>query len=104
MRVVVTNPPYIAESEVEDLPPEVAQHEPRAALVSGPTGMEAIERIVADAATWLEADGALVVELAPHQADAARALARHAGYNDVRIVADLADRDRVLVAEAPRAT
>ena len=103
LRVVVTNPPYISESEVGDLAPEVAHHEPRGALVSGPTGMEAIERIVSDAVTWLEGDGALVLELAPHQADAAQALARSAGYADVRIVPDLAGSDRVLVAESPRA-
>jgi release factor glutamine methyltransferase len=103
LRVVVSNPPYISESEIDDLAPEVAHHEPRGALVSGPTGLEAIERIVADSVTWLEADGALVLELAPHQADAARALARGAGFASVRIVPDLAGRDRVLVAEGPRA-
>src|SRR6185369_8211237 len=46
LRVVVANPPYIAEDEVPDLAPEVAHHEPRLALVSGPSGLEAIERII----------------------------------------------------------
>ena len=69
LRVVATNPPYVAEHEVADLPPEVAHHEPIGALVSGPTGVEAITRIIADAPAWLEADGTLVCELAPHQAD-----------------------------------
>jgi release factor glutamine methyltransferase len=98
LRMVVTNPPYVAEPEVDDLPPEVALHEPRRALVSGPTGLEAIERIVADAITWLEPGGFIVVELAPHQAEAASVLARAAGFDAVRVERDLTGRDRVLVA------
>jgi methylase of polypeptide subunit release factors len=42
--------------------------------------------------------GGLVVEIAPHQAEAARDLARGAGYRDVEVVADLTGRDRVLIA------
>jgi release factor glutamine methyltransferase len=98
LRIVVTNPPYIAEHEVDDLPPEVVRHEPRDALVSGPTGLEAIERIVAEAPEWLEPDGVLVVEVDANRADAARALAVEAGFSDVRIDRDLTGRDRVLVA------
>jgi release factor glutamine methyltransferase len=97
-RVVVTNPPYIAEHEVDSLPPEVALHEPRLALVSGPTGLEAIERILGEATAWLEPGGALVVELAPHQAPTAAEVARSVGFAAVRVERDLAGRDRVLVA------
>ena len=43
LRVVVSNPPYVAEHEVADLPADVADWEPRRALVSGPSGLEAIE-------------------------------------------------------------
>jgi release factor glutamine methyltransferase len=99
LRLVVSNPPYVAEHEVRDLPPDVADWEPHLALVSGPSGLEAIETIVAEAPAWLDPDGSvLVVELAPHQADAARALAEATGFDAVDIVRDLADRDRALVA------
>jgi release factor glutamine methyltransferase len=98
LRVVVSNPPYVSEAEVRDLPPEVVDHEPRAALVSGPTGMEAIEHLLQEAVHWLETGGGLVIEIAPHQAEAARDLARDAGYEDVEVIADLTGRDRVLVA------
>jgi release factor glutamine methyltransferase len=98
LRVVVTNPPYVAQHEVEDLPPEVAQHEPMRALVGGDTGLEQITRIVADAPDWLEPDGTLVCEIAPHQAEATTALARDAGFADVAVRRDLTGRDRVLVA------
>jgi release factor glutamine methyltransferase len=43
--VVVSNPPYVAADD--PLPPEVADWEPHEALVSGPTGLEALERIIA---------------------------------------------------------
>jgi release factor glutamine methyltransferase len=98
LRVVATNPPYVAEHEVADLPPEVAHHEPIGALVSGPTGVEAITRIIADAPAWLEADGTLVCELAPHQANLAIDAAREAGFTEVRVRHDLTARPRVLVA------
>jgi release factor glutamine methyltransferase len=101
LRMVVSNPPYVTERELDDLPPEVVRYEPRDALVSGATGLEAIELIVAGAPLWLEPRGALVVEIAPARADAARALARDAGLVDVSVERDLTGRDRVLVAHRP---
>jgi len=102
LRVIVSNPPYVAEHEVADLPRDVAEWEPRAALVSGPTGYEALEVLVADAPGWLDpAGGALVLELAPHQAERAHELAIEAGFVDVRVDHDLVGRARVLVARVP---
>jgi methylase of polypeptide subunit release factors len=54
----------------------------------------------AEALEWLGRPGIVVVELAPHQADAATALARRLGYGDVRVERDLAMRRRALVARA----
>ena len=67
--LVVSNPPYVGADE--ELPAEVADWEPVGALVSGPTGLEGIEAVVAGAAGWLARPGAVVVEIAPHQADEA---------------------------------
>jgi release factor glutamine methyltransferase len=98
--VIVSNPPYVAEFEVEDLPDEVRAWEPLDALVSGPTGLEAIERIVADARLWLAQPGSLVVEIAPHQAVEAGAMARAAGFGSAAVWPDLTGRDRILLARA----
>jgi release factor glutamine methyltransferase len=99
LRVLVSNPPYVAEHEVADLPRDVLDWEPHHALVSGPTGYEALEVLIADAPAWLDsAGGALVLELAPHQADRAYELATGAGFGDVRVDRDLTGRARVLVA------
>ena len=94
--LVVSNPPYVAATD--PLPAEVVDWEPHQALVSGPTGLESIEQVVAAAPTWLGPHGALVVELAPHQADAASALARAAGFARIRVEPDLGGRPRTLVA------
>jgi len=93
--LVVSNPPYVAEGE--GLPDEVAQWEPAQALVAGPTGLEAVAEIVGAAPLWLSRPGALVMEIAPHQAEEAAGLARRAGFAHVEVRADLADRPRTLV-------
>jgi release factor glutamine methyltransferase len=96
--LAVSNPPYVSSAEMTSLPTEVAHWEPGAALEAGPTGLEAIAVIVAEAGEWLARPGAMVLELAPHQADAAIELARAAGFESVRVEPDLAGRDRALVA------
>lgn len=99
LRLVVSNPPYVAEHEVPDLPRDVAEWEPRTALVSGPTGYEALEALIVEAPVWLDPAGAaLVLELAPHQAERALELAAAAGFVEVRVERDLVGRARVLVA------
>jgi release factor glutamine methyltransferase len=99
--LVVTNPPYVAEREVPDLPPEVAHWEPHQALVAGPTGLEQLSAIIAEAPRWLARPGAMVAEIAPHQAEAVVVLAYRSGFTEVEIRPDLADRPRVLFARAP---
>lgn len=94
--LVVSNPPYVAERE--ELPDEVARWEPGAALVAGPSGLEHLERIVAEAPAWLRPGGALVVELAPWQAGTVARLALEAGFTTAEVGRDLAARDRWVVA------
>ena len=97
LRLVVSNPPYLAESDVAELPAEV-RHEPRGALVSGTTGTEAIEELAREAPVWLEATGTFVCEIAPQQAEAASKVSTASGFDEVLVRRDLAGRDRVLVA------
>jgi len=100
LELVVSNPSYIAESEVADLPGEVADFEPYRALVSGPTGREALEYLLAHARDWLVPGGALVCELAPQQANAMIERALASEYAEAFVRTDLAGRPRVLVARA----
>lgn len=94
--VVVSNPPYVGADE--DLPAEVRDWEPADALISGPTGLEAIELIVAEVHAWLAPGGTVVIEHAPGQAEAVRGLAQAAGLADARTEPDLTGRPRALVA------
>jgi len=96
--LVVSNPPYIASGELASLPEEVRLFEPTVALVSGPTGLEAVSAVVRGAGRWLAPGGWLVVEVAPHQAAAALELAREVGLEEAETRQDLAGRDRCLVA------
>lgn len=96
--LAVSNPPYISSGEMQTLDAEVAGWEPRTALEAGPSGLEAIEVIIGGAPDWLREGGALVVEIAPHQAGPAARLASAAGFGHVRVEKDLSGRDRILVA------
>jgi release factor glutamine methyltransferase len=98
LRLIVSNPPYVAEHEVAALPEEVAAHEPRGALVSGPSGTEAIEILLAGARHWLAPAASFVCEIAPHQAGAMVEHARSLGFGEVVVRDDLTGRPRVLVA------
>ncbi len=100
--LVVSNPPYVAAAELAGLDPEV-RAEPVGALVAadgrdGTPGLADIETVVEGAARWLARPGAAVVELAPHQASAAAAVARAAGFDEVRVAPDLAGRPPARVA------
>jgi len=96
--LVVANPPYVADAEVATLPTEVRAWEPRHALVSGPTGMEAIDAILTTAPRWLAPAGTVVIEVAEVRAGPAAERAGRLGYRRVELHPDLAGRPRVLVA------
>jgi release factor glutamine methyltransferase len=100
LQLIVSNPPYVAEHEFAGLPEEVAAYEPRPALVAGPTGTEAIERLLKHAPEWLAPGASFVCEIAPHQAEAMSERARALGYPEVMVRDDLTGRARVLVARA----
>jgi release factor glutamine methyltransferase len=76
----------------------VVDWEPRCALEAGPEGTEDVAGILHQARPWLAPRAAVVVEIAPHQADEARGLAVAAGFAHAEVRPDLAGRPRVLVA------
>ncbi len=96
--LVVANPPYISEDEWAGLDPVVRDHEPRRALVSGPTGTEMIDQLLEQAPAWLAPNGALVLEIAPHQAEDAALRAIVSGFDTVVVRRDFAERSRALIA------
>jgi release factor glutamine methyltransferase len=100
--LVVSNPPYVGATET--LPAEVACFEPAEALVAGPSGTEALEHLLTEAAGWLAPGASMVLELAPHQADELLGRAVALGYAHARVEHDDAGRARNLVVRtAPAA-
>lgn len=95
--LVVANPPYIPTAEMAELPGEVGGFEPHLALDGGPDGLDVFRRIAASAPGWLRTGGAFVIEL--HETNV-RIAAEEAleWYEEVRVIADLAGRDRILAA------
>jgi release factor glutamine methyltransferase len=95
--LIVANPPYVAEVDFAQLPEDV-RREPRVALVSGPTGLEVIERIGASAASWLRPGGVVICEIGEKQGVSAAA-----SFLDLPAVVrqDMTGRDRYIVAVKP---
>jgi len=98
--LVVSNPPYVAAGEIEALEPEVRDWEPRGATVAGETGLEAIERLVAQAPAALEPGGALVLEVGAGQAAAVAELLEGAGLAGVGRDPDHAGIERIVWGRA----
>lgn len=93
-RVIVSNPPYVAENDPH-LDQGDCRFEPRTALTAGPDGMAAIARIARDALPRLEPGGLLALEHGFEQAAAVRGLLEDGGYGEIRTLPDLEGRDRV---------
>jgi release factor glutamine methyltransferase len=97
--VIVSNPPYVRDDEFDALPRDVRLHEPKGALVAGPTGVEVIARLADEAAARLAVGGRLIVEIGPHVAAAAEAaVAAVAGMRLEPTCKDLAGLPRILEA------
>jgi release factor glutamine methyltransferase len=95
---ILSNPPYVAESERARLAPEILRHEPAGALFAGADGLAVIRPLLTQLAA--RGDVALVaLEVGAGQAPAVLELVRHAGFSAVRAERDLAGIERVVVGE-----
>jgi len=92
--LILCNPPYIGDTE--ELMPDVAGHEPAAALFAGADGLDAYRRIVPDLPRLLAPGGAAILEIGATQPISVAALARAAGFS-VDCRRDLGGRDRALI-------
>jgi len=99
--VIAANPPYLSAAELVAAPAELA-HEPADALVAGPTGLEALERLAAEGPAHLEPGGWLLAEVGSEQAEAVEALWRGAGLEEVSFRPDLAGIPRLVGGRVPR--
>ena len=99
--VIVSNPPYVGESEEDQVQLEVRKFEPRNAVFAGPSGTEVIERLIPEAQERLHAGGWLVMEISGTIAERAKALLM--SWDEVEVIADLQSIPRVIRARKPKA-
>lgn len=95
---VLSNPPYIPESDLASLAPEVRK-EPRGALAAGVDGLDFYRRLTARGASFVRAGGFFAVEVGVFQAAAVAALAqRMEGFGTAEILRDYSGIERVVLA------
>ncbi|MCA0278642.1 MAG: peptide chain release factor N(5)-glutamine methyltransferase [Proteobacteria bacterium] len=95
--LIVSNPPYIVSSEIEDLQDEVRNFDPRRALDGGPDGLGAYRTIASDVAPHLEQGGLVGLEIGHDQRRDVTELFEQAGYRLIAQHKDLGGNDRALV-------
>lgn len=94
--LIVSNPPYIPDGEIETLMVDVKDFEPRLALTGGPDGYQVLRRLIQDAPQHLAAGGVLACEVGAGQSDRVAELFERAGFVAVRRNRDYAGHERVV--------
>jgi len=97
--IVVSNPPYVGESEEDHVQLEVRKFEPRSAVFAGPIGTEVIARLIPQAQARLRPCGWLLLEVSGTIIDPVRDLLF--GWNEVEVTRDLQSIPRVVRARKP---
>lgn len=98
--LIVSNPPYVTDAEMEELEPNVKDYEPVKALQGGPAGLDIIERIVARVTEFLVDNGALMLEIGYRQGPDVQGLLEQTGqFAESQIIKDGQGHDRVIKAE-----
>jgi release factor glutamine methyltransferase len=97
--IIISNPPYIVSGEMDGLPVEISDHEPRQALDGGPDGLSLLRRLVGEGLRLLKGGGMLALEIGERQAGAVTDLIMASGaYDAPRTVKDYAGKDRAVIA------
>ena len=99
--LIVSNPPYLAATEMDDVSPELRDHEPRMALTDEADGLIGYRMLATFGQRFLDPQGRLLAEIGWQQGPEVIALFQQAGWLNPRLLQDLDGRDRVVCAEKP---
>ncbi len=102
--LIVANPPYVADGDLDGLAPEVARFEPRRALAAGIDGLDAFRAVVPLLPRRLAAGGAAFLEVGAGQAEAVAAMARQQGMQVIEIKKDLSGLPRCVAVASVAAS
>lgn len=95
--IIVSNPPYIKASEIDNLMDDVKVYEPHIALDGGEDGLVFYRKIIKESKLALKDNGLLAFEIGHDQGEAVKKLMEEEGFSNIRLVKDLAGLDRVLL-------
>lgn len=96
--LIVSNPPYVAESQWSSLPLDIRNYEPKRALVAGPTGLEFIFQLIQGSSRFLRPGGFLAFEFGLGQLEPILTFLRERGWEEISWEKDLAGIPRALAA------
>jgi len=97
--IIVSNPPYISESEFETLEPEVREFEPRLSLLAGSDGLSLINEIISDSPRILKDGGWCLLEIGAGQSEKVMELFHERGFSEITALRDLSNTERVVKAK-----
>jgi release factor glutamine methyltransferase len=100
--LIISNPPYIKQSDLPNLQPEITNWEPVEALNGGEDGLEYYRAIIAKAHYYLKNDGFIMLELGKDQSGAVKQMAEGEGFKDIILKRDFAGIDRILIATSDK--
>jgi len=100
--LVVSNPPYIATADIEQLDATVRDYDPRVALDGGRDGLDCYRTVFQQAESMLKRSGQLIVEIDPRAHDAVVEEADRHGLIHLASADDLSGRKRAVALGAPR--
>ena len=95
--LLVSNPPYISEDEMDNLPPEVKK-EPEKALYGGREGIDIYKDLIPQSKKVLKDKGMIALEIGYTQADAVKKILQENNFKNIEVRKDYADKDRFIIA------
>lgn len=96
--IIVSNPPYIEEEEIDKLMEDVKDYEPHTALSGGIDGLDFYRKIIDQSRAVLKNNGILAFEIGYNQGEAVKLLMEEHNFTDVRIIKDFASLDRIVIS------
>ncbi len=96
--IITCNPPYIPRAEIDELMPEVRDHDPLLALDGGEDGLDFYRRLSGELKPLFKPGGRLYLEIGCEQAEDVAGLLSDGGFTEIKVLKDLAGLDRVVTA------
>lgn len=97
--IVLSNPPYIPDADIEGLDPEVRLYDPHRALSGGEDGMDCYRQLASRLDKWLKPNGLAFFEIGYDQAEKVKEVLAGCGFNVLEVIPDLGGHDRCLVIQ-----